>query len=165
MLYPSNIFTAVRACTGTSRGIFFCFLGFVQPRNKHVVPYDTQRSFCRFLGHSTQTDCRSCGVDPKMHHPAKRSLAMCEHTGGVLRDFIVVIHRDICREHSLIGRRNYLMTEAASSLSAAADPELSTTSNPIAIIASDSATAGLAWVRIFVLWRPGASVRRTQAER
>ena len=55
-------------------------------------------SFCRFLGHSTQTDCGSCSVDPKIHHPAKRSLAMCEHTGGVLRDFIVVIHRDICRE-------------------------------------------------------------------
>ena len=58
-----------------------------------------------------------------MHHPAKRSLAMCEHTGGVLRDFIVVIHRDICREHSLIGRPNCLMTEAANSLSAAAGAE------------------------------------------
>ena len=62
-------------------------------------------------------------VDPKMHHPAKRSLAMCEHTGGVVRGLIVVIHRDICREHSLIGRRNCLMTEAANSLSAAGSPE------------------------------------------
>ena len=92
--------------------------------------------FVVLLGHSTQTDCGSCGVDTKMHHPAKRSLAMCEHT-GVLRDFIVVIHRDICREHSLFGRRNCLMTEAANSLSAAADPELSTTRNPIANLASD----------------------------
>ena len=90
---------------------------------------------------------------------------MCEHTGGVLRDFIVVTHRDICREHSLIERHNCLMTEAEKSLSGAAGPELSTTRNPIAILASDSATAGLAWVRVCVLWRPGASVRRTQAER
>ena len=58
--------------------------------------------FC-FLGHSTQTDCGSCSADPKMHHPAKRSLAMCEHTGGVLHDFVVVFHCDIFREHSLIG--------------------------------------------------------------
>ena len=90
---------------------------------------------------------------------------MCERTGGVLRDFIVVIHRDICREYSLIGRRNCLMTEAVNLLSAAASSELSTTRNPIADLASDSATAGLAWVRVCVLWRPGASVRRTQAER
>ena len=103
--------------------IIFLFFGFVQPRNKHVVQYDTQRSFCRFSG-TTQTDCRSCSVDPKMHHPAKRSLAMCQHTGQVLRDFIVVMNRDICREHSLIGRRNCLMTEAANSLSAAAGPEI-----------------------------------------
>ena len=61
------------------------------------------------------------------------------HTGGVLRDFIVVIHRDIRCEHSLliIGRRNCLMTEAANSLSAAAGPELPTTRNPIANLASD----------------------------
>ena len=90
---------------------------------------------------------------------------MGEHTGGVLRDFIVVIHRDICREPSLIGRRKILMTEAASSLPAAAGPELSTTRNPIANLASDLATAGLAWVRVCVLWRPGVSVRRMQAER
>ena len=100
-----------------------------------------------------------------MHHVQNVPLAMCEHRGGALRDSIVVIHRDICREHSLIGRRNYLMTEAASWLSAAAGPELSTTKNPIANLASDPATAGLAWVRVCVLWRPGASVRRTQAER
>ena len=62
---------------------------------------------------------------------------MCEHTGGVLRDFVEVLHRDICREHSLIGRRNCLMTEAAKSLSAAAGPELSITRNPIANLASD----------------------------
>ena len=53
----------------------------------------------------------SCSVDPKIYHPAKRSLAICEHTGGVLGDFVVVFHRDIYREHSLIGRRNYLITE------------------------------------------------------
>ena len=119
--------------------------------------------FVVFGGLSTDTDCRSRSVDPKMHHPAKRSLAMCEHTGGVVRDLIVVINRDICREHSLIGRRNCLMTEAANSLSVAAGPELSTSRNPIANLASDSATAGLAWVRVCVLWHPGVSVRRTQA--
>ena len=90
---------------------------------------------------------------------------MCEHTGGALRNFIVVNHRDIYREHSLIGRRNCLMNESANWLSAAAGPELSTTMNPIANLASDSATAGLAWVRVCVVWRPGASVRRRQAER
>ena len=37
--------------------------------------------------------------------------------------------------------------------------------NPNVNLASDSATAGLAWVRVCALWRPGASVRRTQAER
>ena len=62
---------------------------------------------------------------------------MCEHTGGVLGDFIVVIHRDICRIISLIGRRNCLMTEAANLLSAAAGPELSTDRNPITNLASD----------------------------
>ena len=92
--------------------------------------------FC-FLGHSTQTDCGSCSADPKMHHPAKRSLAMRGQTGGFLRDFVVVFHCDICREHSLIGLRNCLVTEAANSPSAAASPELSITRNPIANLASD----------------------------
>ena len=71
---------------------------------------------------------------------------MCENTGGVLRDFVLVLHRDMCREHSLIGRRNYLMTEAAHSLPAAAGPNLSKTRNHIVDlpVASDSATAGLA---------------------
>ena len=61
---------------------------------------------------------------------------MCEHTGGVLHDFVLVFHRDICREHSLIGQRNCLMTEAANSLPAAAGPELSMTRNSIANLAS-----------------------------
>ena len=77
--------------------------------------------FVVFWGTRTQTDCGSCSADPKMHHPAKLSLAMYEHTGGVLRDFVVVLHCDICREH--IGRRNCLMSEAVNSLSAAAGPE------------------------------------------
>ena len=38
---------------------------------------------------------------------------------------------DICPEHSLIGWRNCLMTEAANSLSAVAGPEVSTTRNLI----------------------------------
>ena len=46
---------------------------------------------------------------------------MCEHTGA-LRDFVVAFHCEICREHSLTGRRNCLVTEAANSLSAAAGP-------------------------------------------
>ena len=100
-----------------------------------------------------------------MHHPANYSLAMCEHTGEVLRNFILVIHRDIGREHSLTGRRNYLMTEAVNSLSAAAGPELSTTRNRIANQASYSATAGLAWARVYLLYRPGSGVRIIQPER
>ena len=121
--------------------------------------------FVVFWGTRTQTDCGSCSADPKMHHPAKCSLAMFAHTGRILRDFVVVFHRDTCREHSLIARRHCLMTEAANSPSAAAGPELSITRNPIANIASDLATAGLAWVRVCLMLRPGASVGRTQAER
>ena len=130
VLHLINNYTAVRAGTSTSRGIFFSFFCFFRvraARNKHVVPFDIKRSFCRFSGHSTQTDCGSCSADPKILHPAKHSRAMCEHTGGVLRDFVsvVVFHRDICCEHSLIGRRNCLMTEAANPLSATAGPNLS----------------------------------------
>ena len=99
------------------------FSGSQSKKQACMVTYDIKRSFRRLLRDSTQTGCKSCRVDPKIHHPAKRSLAMCEHTGGVLRDFIVVIHRDICREHSLTRLRNYLMPEAANSLSAAAGPE------------------------------------------
>ena len=62
---------------------------------------------------------------------------MYERTEAVLGIFVLVSRRDICREHSLIGRRNYLMTEAVNSLSAAAGPELSKTRNPIANLASD----------------------------
>ena len=54
-------------------------------------------------------------------------LYMCEHAGDVLSDFVLAFHRNICRQHSLIVRRNYLMTEDANSLSAAAGPELSKT--------------------------------------
>ena len=64
-------------------------------------------------------------------------LRMCEHTGGVLREPVLIIHRDICREHSLIGRCDFLMNEAVNSLSAAAGPGLSITRNPIANLASD----------------------------
>ena len=89
---------------------------------------------------------------------------MCEHTGGVLREPVLIIHRDICREHSLIGRCDFLMNEAVNSLSAAAGPGLSITRNPIANLASDSATAELAWVRVCVLWRPGAPVRERRQD-
>ena len=150
MLYQSSIFTAVRARL-VRVVVILCFFGFAQQETS--VWYRTTRNvfFCSFLGHSTQTDGGRCSVDPKIHHPAKRSSAMCENIGGDLRDFIVVIHRDICREHSLIGRRNGLMTEAAHSLSSVAGPELSTTRNHISNLASDDATAGLAWVRVGVL--------------
>ena len=63
-------------------------------------------SFRRFLEHSTQTYCGSCSVDPTTHHPAKRSVAMCQHTGGILGDFFLAFYRNTCREHSRIGRRN-----------------------------------------------------------
>ena len=116
-------FTAARAGTSTVSGIF-CFVRVRAARNKRMVPCHAQRSFGRFLGNPTQTDCGSCNVDPKSHYPENWSVAMCEHA-GVLGDFGLVSHRDICREYGLIGRRNYFMTEAANSLSAAAGPELS----------------------------------------
>ena len=62
---------------------------------------------------------------------------MCQHAEGVLGDFVLVFHRDTCLEHSLIGRRNYFMTEAANPQSAAAGPELSKSRNPLANLASD----------------------------
>ena len=90
------------------------------------------------FGGFTQTDCGSCSVDPKIHHLGKLPLAMCEHTGGALGDYALTIHRKICREHSLIGRRNYhLMTEAANSLSDAARPESAKPRNSIANLPSD----------------------------
>ena len=69
---------------------------------------------------------------------------MSKHTGGVLRNFVMGFHVDICREHSQMRRRNCPMSEAANSLSAAASREKSTTRNPIANLSSDEATAGLA---------------------
>ena len=109
--------------------------------------------------------CGRCSVDPKIHHPAKCSLTMREHTGGSLGNCVLVFHRDICREHNLIGRCNYPMSEAATSPSVAAGLELSKTKNAIANLASGWATAGFASVRVCVLWRPRASVGRAQAER
>ena len=47
------------------------------------------------VGLSTLADCGSRGVDPKIHHLPKSSLPMCEHTEGVLRDFVLVFRRDI----------------------------------------------------------------------
>ena len=87
--------------------------------------------------HSTETDCGSCSVDPKVHHGTKRSLAVCEHIGEVLGDFILVFYRDICPEDSLISRRNYLTSETANSLSAAAGPGLWKSWNLIMNLASD----------------------------
>ena len=66
--------------------------------------------FVVFWGHFTQTECGSCSADPKLHHRAKRSFAMCEHGGGVPRHCVLFLHRYICGEHSLIGRRNCFMT-------------------------------------------------------
>ena len=77
--------------------------------------------FCGTLLRPTAEGAVSIRLPP---HPAKRSLAVCEHTGGVLGAFVVVFHGNICREHCLIGRPNCLMTQAANSLSAAAGPEL-----------------------------------------
>ena len=131
MLYLSSDVTAVRAGTSTIRAcvcvcVCVCvfFFGFVQQETSiWYVPYDMYRRFCRFWG-GTQTNCGRCSVHPKIHHPAKHSLDMCEHTGGVLGDFVLVFHRDISSQDSLIGPRNDLMTEDANSLSADAGPEL-----------------------------------------
>ena len=109
-------FTAVRAGTRTSRCescYYFCFFRFVQQEAR--IWYHMMCDVV-FRGHSAQTDFGAV-VSPKVyHHPAKRSLSMCEHTGEVLGDFVVVFHRDICPEDSLIRRRNYLTTETANSL-------------------------------------------------
>ena len=126
-------------CTGTYEHElwYFCFVFRVRPgRNKHVA-YDTYRGFCRFLGHSTQTDCGSCSFDSKCNTLQNIPWLCASILGGFLRDIIVLFQRDICREHSLIGRRNCLMTEAANSHSAGAGPALSTTKNPIANLDSD----------------------------
>ena len=66
--------TAVRAGTSTSRGDFFSFFHVCAEKTStwYHTKYDMKRSFCLFLGHSTQTDCGSCSVYPKPHHPAKR---------------------------------------------------------------------------------------------
>ena len=119
VLYLSNIFTAVRARTSTSRGLFFVFSGSCSQQTStwyHMIR-NVLMVFVVFWGTLLRPTAGAVvRIGPKMHHPAKCSVAMCDHTRGVLRDFIVVIHRDICREHSLIGRRNCLMTEASSSL-------------------------------------------------
>ena len=84
-----------------------------------------------FSGHSTHTDCGSCSAHPKSTTLQNVPwLCASIYEGGVLRGFVLVFHRDICREHSL-------MTEAANQLSAAAGPELSESMNSIANLASD----------------------------
>ena len=103
--------TAVRAGTSTSHAIFLLLVR--AARKKRMLQYCMIGSVVFvffFCGHSTQTDCGSGSVDPKVHHRARRSLTVCEHTGGVLRDLAMAFHRNIFRDHSLIGRRNYLMT-------------------------------------------------------
>ena len=118
---------------------FFLFFGFVQHETSSMWYHMIRNAvFVVFWGTLLRPTAGAVVLTRKKnHHPAKRSFAMCEHTGGVLSDCIAAIHRDIYREHSLIGRRNCLMTEAAKSLSAAAGPELSTIGNPITNLASD----------------------------
>ena len=62
---------------------FLVIVEFVQQTSTwyHIV---FNVAFCRFLGHSTQTDCGSCSVDPKINHPTRRPVATCERTGGGL---------------------------------------------------------------------------------
>ena len=90
---------------------------------------------------------------------------MCEHNGGVLGDCVLVFHRNICCEHSVVGRCNYLMAEAAISFSADAGPKLPKSRSPTPILASDWATARLPWVRVCVLWLCCAWVGKAQAKR
>ena len=138
----------------------------MQPRNKHVVPYMIIRNvvFVVFWGTLLRPTAGAVVlilICTTLQNVPWLYASIQEESYAIS---LWSIHRDIYREHSLIRRRNCLMTEAANSLSAAAGPELSTTRNPIANLALDSATAGLACVRVCV-WRPGASARRTQAER
>ena len=72
------------------------FFGFVQQETSIdiMIPYDIymirHALFVVFWGTLLRpTDCGSCNVDPKIHHPAKHSMAICGHTGGVLRDFVL----------------------------------------------------------------------------
>ena len=120
--------------------VFFCvllFSGWCTKKQANMISYDILMHFFR-LGEFIQTDCGSCRVDPKIHHPGKRPLAMCEHTRGALGDYALAFRRKICLEHSPIGRRNYyLMTDAANSLSDAASPELAKPGTSIANLASD----------------------------
>ena len=129
-MYLSNNFTAVRAGTSTSRGNF----SGREKRNKHIGPddicYVVLAVFWGILLRPT------AGAVVWIHKLI--NLQMCaiiqEQSWAI---FVLVFHRDICRKHSLIGRRNCLMTEAANSISAAAGSELSNSRNPIANLASD----------------------------
>ena len=145
--------------------VHFVFFRVRAVRNKHHGSHMTCNAVFIVFWDPLLTNCDSCSFGPNPHHPATCSLPMCENTRGVLRDFVLVVHRDIRREHSPIGRRNCLMTEAANSLSTDEGPEFPIKRTPIANLASDEATGGLAWVRVCAVWRPGASVGRTQSAR
>ena len=137
MLHLSSIILLLYEQVQVRVVVIFLFFSGSCSKNQACGTTRYVAQFSSFFGGTTPTDCGNCSVDPKTHHPVKRSLAVCGHTGGVLRDFVPVFHRDTCREHSLIGRRNWLVTEAANSLSATAGPESSITMNPIANLASD----------------------------
>ena len=140
MIFPCYIYVIIlllHAQVQEQVVVIFLIFRVREAKTKHIVPYDTSMTcniVLSFVGHYTQPDCGSCSVDPKIRHPATLSLAMCEHTGGVLGDFVLVLHRDIRCEHSLSGWSNYLITEAENSLSG---PQLSKTRNPMANLASD----------------------------
>ena len=139
MIFPCYIYVIIlllHAQVQEQVVVIFLIFRVREAKTKHIVPYDTSMTcniVLSFVGHYTQPDCGSCSVDPKIRHPAKGSLAMCEHVGRVLGGFVPVFHRNICREHSPLGWGNYLMTDAADSLSAAASPNLSKTRNPTPI--------------------------------
>ena len=137
VLYPSNIFAAVRPSTSTSRVPGIYFSGSCSQETS--VWYHVIRDVVFVISWGTLLRPTAGAVVLMLKSTPLRNVPwLCasiqEESCAI---FIAAFHRDICREHSLIGRRNYLMTEAANSHSAAAGPELSSTRNPIAYLASD----------------------------
>ena len=136
VLYLSNIFTAVRAPTSTSRGIFF-FSGSCSQETSMWYHMIRNVVFVVFWGTLLRPTAGAVVLIPKsttlqnipwlcasiQEESCAISLWSSTATSAV--------------NNSLIGRRNCLMTEAANSLSAAAGPELSTTRNGIVNLASD----------------------------
>ena len=168
-LWPSKFFTAVRAGTSTyeSWQFFNCFFGFVQRETSIWYQMICNVVFVVCWGTLLRL---TAGAAVSFRNPTTLQsipwlCASIQEESWPISSWSSTATSAVNIAYLTMGWRNCYMTEAVNSLSAAAGPELSETRNPTANLASDSATARLIRVRVCVLWRPGASVGRTQAER